>query len=110
MEGKVGSIDSDSAFFWALPVLSGGDYYAYDFSDGVLYDEDLDQVGVKHEAPTALVDGGVYELDEEELTYYRWDETKPLVVAVGRLRGGGFIAAGDGRVYVLNGDELLTYS
>ena len=109
-DGKVGSIDAETSFFFAIPVRSGGDYYAFDYSDGVLYDEELDQVGAKHQSQTALADGGIYELEDGELSYFGFDDKKASWSVSDDFAEEAYLGTGDGRIYVLNGDELLTYS
>ena len=66
--------------------------------------------GAKHQSPTALVDGGIYELEDGELSYFGFDEKKAVWTVSDDFAEEAYLGSGDGRIYVLDGDELLTYS
>lgn len=109
-DGRIASIDPESSFFFAFPVRSGRDVYAFDFGGGVFYDREFERVGRSHDGTVQPVDGGLYELSEGRVRFFRNDDSSSAWTLSDEFGDEAQVSAGDKRLLIADGSDLLSYS
>ncbi|GAA2114830.1 hypothetical protein GCM10009843_03580 [Nocardioides bigeumensis] len=108
-DGRVASFDPGTSFFYAFPVRSEGDVYAFDFGEGILYDEEFEALGRSHDGSVQPVDGGLYELSEGEVSFFRNDESSAAWTLDDEFGDDAQLGAAEDRLLIADGSDLLSY-
>lgn len=113
-DGRVGDLDLDPEdYFSGQPFESDGDEYNLDYSEGRLYNEELEEIG-RYDGTLALVDGGLYTHEEDgELSFYELGSGSPTWSIDGPVSDseeyGASLVPFDGRLVVVTADEVVSY-
>jgi outer membrane protein assembly factor BamB len=108
-DGRVASMDPENSFFFAYPVRSEGKLYAFDFGGGVLYDQDYKPLGRDHDGSVQPASGGLYELSEGQVAFFRYDESSAVWTLGDEFGDDAQLRTADNRLLIADGSDLLTY-
>jgi outer membrane protein assembly factor BamB len=108
-DGRIASMDPDTSFFFAFPVRSEGDLYAFDFGQGILYDQDYQPLGRGHDGSVQPASGGLYELSEGRVRFFHYDEASAVWTLADEFGEDAQLATGDNRLLIADGSDLLSY-
>ena len=107
VDGKVGSLEADSSFFYAYPIASGEEHYAVEGVTGRFYDSALEPVGEPLGQVIQLVEGGAYVQDDGDIVFVTPDGAQwRLAGGTGRLPQ---VAVGDRRLVLLANRVVRAY-
>ena len=106
--GKMGevTVDVDDGWFSAVGMETGGESYIVDVASGRVYDESLEQIG-SIDGELTPVEGGVYSMDGDHLSYYRFDDSRRMW-SVGVEPGDSTLVVPDDQGIVVKVDGDLT--